>query len=328
MPVGSLLLLEEDLNNVYSKFFMQCFLAEGATVGHEIMIASLDHNPAKLLRDLPAPVSGKVDEGVENVKDDMKIAWRYQNQGRVTSSTNQPTLGHHFDLKTIISSDVLDACEKFYWNGDSCSTDSIAPSKSLYRNLFKNIHTLLTQRKMFTHIPNDKPNIMRLGIFSLASFAWGEDLTQNLSDSNSTTWSELTTFFALLRSIVRQSYSVAFVSVPSHLFSDSALINRLSYHADYVIGLESFQGTDKEVHPLFKDYHGLLNIYKVSANNSLVPPRVDTKDWVFKLKRKRLCVEKLHLPPDLSETASRSQGDPVKNSASCGGGGLSNKLDF
>jgi len=35
----------------------------------------------------------------------------------------------------------------------------------------------------------------------------------------------------------------------------------------------------------------------------------DALDLSFKLKRKNLVIEKLHLPPDLSETVNRSQGE-------------------
>lgn len=43
----------------------------------------------------------------------------------------------------------------------------------------------------------------------------------------------------------------------------------------------------------------------------------ETLDLAFKLKRKALVIEKLHLPPDLSETVSRSQGSaPATKAAS------------
>jgi elongator complex protein 4 len=231
-------------------------------------------------------------------------------------------------LKSTISADLLDNCEKFYWDGKEKHPNEKATALPLYRNLFSCLHSLLSARKLFTSTPNDKANIMRIGIFSLASCEWGDDLCHSLgSNSTNHVWSEVTSFFALLRALARQSYTVAFVSVPSYLFVDSALLGRLSNHADYVIGLESFQGTDKEVNPLFKEYHGILHINKISAGNSLVAPFVDTHDWVFRLKRKKLSIEKLHLPPDLSETVSRSTNDHAKSTASCSGS-LPNKLDF
>ncbi|KAF2360558.1 Elongator complex protein 4 [Trinorchestia longiramus] len=326
VPVGTVLLLEEDENNVYAEYFMKCFLAEGVTVGHEVFVASVDRDPVKLMKDLPAPVEAleKEEQTVHN--ENMKIAWRYENQRILGPSDNSRSLGHHFDLKCPIPDDLLKNCKTYYWAGENCDSKCKTSAKTIYRDLFKEIHSVLTQRKIYTQMASDQSNIMRIGVFSFASFSWSDDLCDSLNTSSSA-WPEVTSSFALLRAMARQSYSVIFVSVPSHLFADTALLGRLSYHADYVIGLESFQGTDKEVNPLFKDYHGLLNIYKISSINSQVPPNVDTQDWVFRLKRKRICVEKMHLPPDFTETASRSQGDPVKGAAACGGG-LPNKLDF
>lgn len=336
LPVGSLLMLEEDEHAVYSKFFLQCFMAEGVTVGHELMVSSLDMDPEVLVREMPAPVGektksqeehkateGKVEEDAVG---DMKIAWRYQEQKKVDVVNESDSFGHHFDLKTTISSDVLDRSEKYCWGRSYFSNPKKLEFCSSYRELYQTLHNLLTERQFFTSSKRTGPaNIMRIAVHSIASFSWGDDLSSKLSDHS---WSDLTTFFALLRAVLRQSYAVAVVTIPSHLFTDPALISRLSHHADCVLGLESFQGTDKEVNPLFKDYHGLLNVYKVSASNSLVPPPVETKDWVFKLKRKKLCIEKLHLPPDLSETVSRNQADPVKSGAAMCSGGLPSKLEF
>lgn len=66
---------------------------------------------------------------------------------------------------------------------------------------------------------------------------------------------------------------------------------------DYSIELESFAGSDKESNSIFKDYHGLLFIRKVSALNSLAAYVPITRDQMFKLKRKNFVIEKLHLPP-------------------------------
>ena len=41
---------------------------------------------------------------------------------------------------------------------------------------------------------------------------------------------------------------------------DEAHIKRLERLSDAVVRLESFAGSDKEQNPLFKDYHGALNV--------------------------------------------------------------------
>ena len=80
--------------------------------------------------------------------------------------------------------------------------------------------------------------------------------------------------------------------------------------------------------PDFPDYHGLFQIVKLPRLNSLTRFAPSTFDLAFKLRRKRFTVEKLHLPPDLAETAereqdesARSKGKSKKASAAVFGGG-------
>lgn len=77
------------------------------------------------------------------------------------------------------------------------------------------------------------------------------------------------------------------------------MIHRIRNLVDYSIELESFTGSDKETNPIFKDYHGLLYIRKLTALNSLAAYAPVTRDLVFKLKRKNFVIEKLHLPPGM-----------------------------
>lgn len=71
----------------------------------------------------------------------------------------------------------------------------------------------------------------------------------------------------------------------------------MQYCVDNAIRLESFAGSSRETNPLFKDYHGLLHITKLTALNSLVPFVPPSLDLAFKLRRKKFIIEKLHLPP-------------------------------
>ena len=49
---------------------------------------------------------------------------------------------------------------------------------------------------------------------------------------------------------------------------------------------------------------------------------LDSTDWVFKLKRKSIKIEKLHLPPDISETSTNN------SVGLCSSTNTGNKLDF
>lgn len=61
--------------------------------------------------------------------------------------------------------------------------------------------------------------------------------------------------------------------------------------SDIAVELESFAGSAKETNPLFKDYHGLLRIEKLSASNILAPRCAEFRDLAFKLRRKKFVIE-------------------------------------
>ncbi|KOB79475.1 Elongation protein 4-like protein, partial [Operophtera brumata] len=76
----------------------------------------------------------------------------------------------------------------------------------------------------------------------------------------------------------------------------------------------------RETNPVYKDYHGLFHITKLSAMHSLVPYVPPSLDMAFKLKRKKFLIEKLHLPPELEETSEREQDDitAIPKAQACG----------
>eukprot|EP00063_Salmo_salar_P063163 XP_014037998.1 PREDICTED: elongator complex protein 4-like [Salmo salar] len=60
---------------------------------------------------------------------------------------------------------------------------------------------------------------------------------------------------------------------------------------DTAIALESFRGSERETNPLYKDYHGLLDVRQLPYLNCLVCDLPDNKDLAFKLKRKQFTIE-------------------------------------
>jgi len=72
-----------------------------------------------------------------------------------------------------------------------------------------------------------------------------------------------------------------------------------------LIELESFAGSERETHPAFKEYSGLLHLHKMSALNTLAVHMPDTTDLAFKLRRKKFVIEKFHLPPELQESSAK-----------------------
>lgn len=70
-----------------------------------------------------------------------------------------------------------------------------------------------------------------------------------------------------------------------------SLVKRCRHLSDTCVRLESFAGSDKETHPLFKDYHGLFHVTKLSAINTIMCHIPESIDLAFKLRRKKFLIE-------------------------------------
>ncbi|KAM4720996.1 elongator complex protein 4 isoform 2-T2 [Rhinophrynus dorsalis] len=174
-------------------------------------------------------------------------------------------------------------------------------------------------------------NILRIGIESLGSVLWGDDIC---TDELPQIPHSLTRFLYALRGLLRTSLSVCVITMPTHLIQNNAITNRVRKLSDTVVGLESFIGSDRGANPLYKDYHGLIHVHQIPRLNCLISDVPDSKDLAFKLKRKLFSIERLHLPPDLSDRVSRSSKQDLAGSvkllsSGCGATAAGEKhLDF
>lgn len=307
LPVGSILLIEQDRYDIYSKLFLKYFLAEGVINNHILTLASLDVSPRTIAEDLPASTDIEPDTTQTSADDkQMTIAWRYQNKASQPTTSVGNRFGHNFDLTKSMDAELTSRIDMALWDGSEAEEGRGMIENKNYWSLLKLIKKRIEVGSLSTSCNKAKTNVMRLALHSVGSPLWGWEFGHQEKDNQ---WHSLTTFLLMLRALVRTSFSVCLVTIPSHLFSDPALTLRLHALADFVVRLESFQGSDHETNPVFKDYHGLFHIIKLAAINCLVSPMLDSTDWVFKLRKRKLTIERLHLPPELSETVSRSQED-------------------
>ena len=105
-----------------------------------------------------------------------------------------------------------------------------------------------------------------------------------------------------LRRIISKPRVVTMCVYPTKVMSES-----ISFHLpqlfNNVLNIESLP---RDKHSVFKDYHGRLKLVKVDNTCSFTMPLYDMSDRFFKVQRKKFIIEKMYLPPDLSETVSRS----------------------
>ncbi|XP_060032624.1 elongator complex protein 4 [Erinaceus europaeus] len=328
LAVGTVLLIEEDKYNTYSPMLFNYFLAEGIINGHTLLVASAKENPADILQKLPAPLLddnckkefnedvGSHETSESDIK--MKIAWRYQllpkmKAGPVSSSR----FGHYYDVSKRIPQELIEASK---WHGfflpekmSPAIKEEACSMINGYKKLLHFIQNVIYEEGFDGSNPQTKQrNILRIGIQSLGSPLWGDDIccTENCKSSHC-----LMKFLYVLRGLLRTSLSVCIITVPTHLLQNKANVARMTNLSDVVVGLESFIGSERETNPLYKDYHGLMHIRQIPRLNNLICDISDVKDLAFKLKRKLFTIERLHLPPDLSDTVSRSSKQDLAESA-------------
>lgn len=208
-----------------------------------------------------------------------------------------------FSSRKMSSADKVECC-------------SLTPG---YMKLLHFIQNIIYEEGFDGSNPQKKQrNILRIGIQSLGLPLWGDDVccSENCDSSHS-----LSKFLYILRGLLRTSLSACIITMPTHLIQNKAIIARVTNLSDTVVALESFVGSERETNPLYKDYHGLIHIRQIPRLNNLICDESDVKDLAFKLKRKLFTIERLHLPPDLSETVSRSSKQDLAESAKLLGSG-------
>lgn len=330
LAIGTVTLIEEDKFGNYAKVLLKYFLAEGVIVGHEIFVASSNRTDEKILKELPGPVN--VDpvemDSVQASDEKMNIAWRYQNLPTAKSNVNvSQGFGHYFDLTKLMPTELMSRTNVTIFDAiDSASVKTKSyeceeTNNTVYDSLLNRIHSVIEEKGYETsrEKPQQERNVLRIALHSLGSSLWG-------NCNNGGTDRDIQLFLYRLRALLRYSYAVCLITVPTHLFDDPSLVRRIERLCDTVVRLESFAGSDKEHNPTFKDYHGLFHIVRLPRLNSLTCHSLDSYDLAFKLKRKKFTIEKLHLPPELSETANRGQEDPLI--PKCGSSTGKDKLDF
>ncbi|GFY56130.1 elongator complex protein 4 [Trichonephila inaurata madagascariensis] len=320
LAVGTVCLIEEDCHNTYSNILVKYFLTEGVANNHRLFLSSGDKLSKNILKELPSikVPEVKVENNIKDsaLKEELKIAWRYQNQqATFASGIKAYSHNHGFDLSKTLSEELLQSCSITTWDPSEKSQDYFGIDQNFITfpmsYLLQRISSEITSNGFRTS-SKGCDNIMRIAVTSLCSPLWhsGSEKKQELN---------IIRFLYLLKALLRTSYAVAVVTVPSYIVQDKILISRIRQICDTVISLECFVGSDKKSNPLFKEYNGLIQIVKLPILNTFIYP-IQMTDLAFKLKRKDFVIERLHLPPDFEEAQ--------EDAGSFGCSGKPSKLDF
>ena len=291
MPLGSLVLIEEDELRTYSDLLLRYFSSEGILCGHKIVACvSLSED---FLKQLPGQVdSPAVDTHEEdrNVGDSMKIAFRYEALQQVESEFSTAVkFCHSFDLSHKLDYNTF-VRENANFTAINNTADSTA--RMDYSRLLQSI------RESLDTVPNK--GVVRVVLQHVGSVIWS-----NYGPDGSR---EFLKFLFNIRALTRSHPITCLLSYPPYNHSELDL-NRIRYLGDVVYRLECFQSSEKAVSPLFSEYHGLFHLVKLPKINSLQSFIPETLNFGFKAKKRKFVIEKLHLPPELGEDNKQSTKD-------------------
>eukprot|EP00794_Sanderia_malayensis_P018124 gene18124-19934_t len=309
--------LEEDTYRTYSDLLTKYFIAEGVLCHHEIAITSADKEKYdEIVKNLPAPIEESMSpskvatqpqETPENKgsEEELKIAWRYKNLSVNEPKSKALQFGHYYDLTKYMDQQYLSNASMTNIHVHDTKQDELSTKiHPICKKIIKDIQDIIARGSYSTTSDvKGERKILRVVVPSIGSPFWPTYGVSTLS---------LTWLLVCLRAVLRSAFAVCLVTVSSQLLEDPVLLRRLEQCSDSAVRLESFAGSEKEKSQAFKDYDGLIHTKKKTRINYLYGQEIDTSDWAFKLRRKKFSIEKLHLPPELSETANRAQVDTKK----------------
>jgi elongator complex protein 4 len=162
-------------------------------------------------------------------------------------------------------------------------------------------------------IERSTKEMLRIGIFSLGAQSSTPSPVRSFSNGN-LLQAVIMQFMHALRGMIRYSFAACVVTLPAHIVS--TLPPSWMFSVDTAIAMSGFDSSD---HPYFiKEYHGTFEILKHPRLNCLMLPirsaaaaQQATANLAFKCRRRKFCIETLHLPPELGEDVSRTQGSSL-----------------
>lgn len=325
------MLVEEDIYSTYYELLLKYFVAEGIANKQSIYYyRSAMEDAQEFIQSLPyitaTPQQKAQIKEKSNTGEDIKIAWQYKkylqsDNDNLSSSTNKKSSWcHSFDMnKKMSASDIV--------NSDIHAKNIVHASNKTIQDHFTYIYEELNKvllednQKMAS---GGARKVSRIAIQSVSDALWGSTVAEREAQTLQ--------FLRSLKGLLRQSLASCVVTIPSHLFSE-VFMQRVRHTVDGVVHFSSFSDSKTEKSPAFADFDGLFIVKKLSKVNTLVSLMSSQPTYTFQFKRKRLYIEKIHLPPEISRsTTSTPEGEKAKKSSTgsmlCQPGPGNSALDF
>ena len=151
-----------------------------------------------------------------------------------------------------------------------------------------------------------------------------------IEDSTEARSIKLNRFLFRLSHLLKRSNSIGFVSISASI-DEAHYRRRLYRHADIVLRFKTVL-SEKEKTAQLLEFDSILEVVKLPVVNSFktrLPVAHGDMDYGVKYTRdsRLLLFERLHIPPELPDSAQREQDEGVKRRVVCAGGDAKN-LEF
>lgn len=197
-------------------------------------------------------------------------------------------------------------------------------ASQLYSQLAKQISAHNDAQNFNVNKTKEYKNILRIVLDSMGGLVWNDDSVLNEQSAM-----YFCRFLLFIRHMLRHSLAICLITVPHEIAKNTDLWDRFAHLADHSFIFDDSIGSLSSITK--SEYDGLFRLSRMPRLNSFNSCHTpDTLDLAFYLKKKRLIVEQLHLPPELGENNDAQKGRTNTSLAvSCGSQNSSNnKLDF
>uniref|UniRef100_A0ACD5ZH33 Uncharacterized protein n=1 Tax=Avena sativa TaxID=4498 RepID=A0ACD5ZH33_AVESA len=321
--LGSVVMVMEDSDAPHHLLLLRAFMAQGVVHKQPLLFAGPMKEPRSFLGALPAPVASSKEDARHRAMgggasgdgrgndEGLRIAWQYRKyfgdertSGAEHRDNKQQEFSNDFDLRKPLERHLLNA------QHIECLSTQDADTLS---DLQDRCSTFISR-----HPRKDGGNLNagRIAIQSLCAPQcgyFGKD------------W-DMVSFMRSLKAMVRASNTVAIITFPYTVLSDS-FCKRWQHLADTLLSIKAIPDEDKDLAKLltgYQDMVGFLHVHKVAQTNSQVPVILEASTFSLKLRKRRsLVLERLNQAP-VDGSSGPSSGS---SSGSCSSSAQGSPLD-
>lgn len=308
LPLGGVLLVEEDERTEYALVLLRYFVAQTIAARHRLVIASAHEPPAELVRSAPAPVwalaepaalgdAGGASSAASTEPDRaasaaLRIAWRYQHLTpggavgpRIGSECTAAGFRDVFDLSQCMPEPT--------WRASVIAEVDLATAASV-EELTETLLAAATRAAIASDAGS--AGVLRIAVRSFAAPLWADTTTGDASAA-----ALLRCLYHLRAMARRADAACVMLTAPTYLLS-APFVRQLEHLCDAVVRLDSFAGAGMVIRDThLSEYHGFVRVIKLPQLYSLTSHSLYDRwtDLVFKLhaRRRGFSIEKARLPP-------------------------------